>query len=173
MKDYEIVTEGEPVRLVRCGDYIAASDGKIYKMNWKRTGKMREVKQSKLSNGYLVFWFNGKLMYSHRFIAMCFIENHDNLSQVNHKNEIKYDNRVENLEWCTSDYNNNYGTRNERSAKSHSIPVSQYTKDCEFITTYPSVLEAARQTGVWPTVISKCCRGKLKSAGGFIWRFAD
>ena len=50
----------------------------------------------------------------HRLVAQAFLPNLDNLPQVNHKNEDKSDNRVDNLEWCTSFYNNEYGTRKKR-----------------------------------------------------------
>lgn len=173
MKDYEIIVTGEPVRLVRCGDYIAASDGKIYATNWYKTGKFKEVKQSKSSKGYLEFKFNRQPMSSHRFIAMCFIPNPNNLPQVNHKNEIKTDNHVENLEWCDCIYNINYGTRNERMAISLSKPVLQFTQDGGFVAEYQSTIEAMQQTGCFQSAISKCCRGKRKTTGGFIWKFKD
>lgn len=54
----------------------------------------------------------------HRLVAQAFLPNPQNLPQVNHKNEIADDNRVENLEWCTAEYNANYGTRNQRAGKS-------------------------------------------------------
>ena len=110
---------------------------------------------------------------------MCFLPNPDNLPQVNHKNETKTDNKVENLEWCDSRYNDNYGTRNDKIGRSQlnhpnkSKTVSQYTKEGEFIAIYPSAQEAERQTGVDSRHISHCCIGKLKTAGGFIWRRAD
>lgn len=183
----ETIMEKEIVGMKLVGDYIACSNGRIFKLNWRRTGRTREVKQQKDRHGYLVFKFNGKNMFSHRFISMCFIPNLYNLPQVNHKNEVKTDNRVENLEWCTAEYNINYGTHNERVARSmvgknvgkninhhaFSKAVSQYTKDGEFIATYPSAHEAARQTGVWQQNISNCFNGKLKTAGGFVWRLAD
>lgn len=175
--------EKEIVGMKLVGDYIACSNGKIFKMNYGRTGRTMEVKQHKTKNGYLQFNFNGKHMYSHRFITMCFIPNPHNLPQVNHKNEVKTDNRVENLEWCTAEYNLNYGTHNERQRRSvarsmvnnpaFSKPVSQFTKSGEFIATYPSTGEAERQTGVWQSNISQCCLGKRKSARGFVWRYAD
>ena len=114
----------------------------------------------------------------HRLVSLAFIPNPDNLPEVNHKDECKTNNNVSNLEWCSKSYNINYGTRNERcgeknlNRKDQSRPVKQFTKDGRFITDYPSIAEAERQTGFDQTAISKCCNGKQKSAYGYIWRYA-
>lgn len=153
--------------------YLVNRDGSIYKLNWNKTKTMRKVKQNKHTNGYLVFEYNGGKTYTHRFIAECFIPNSNNFPEINHKNEIKSDNRVENLEWCERKYNCNYGTRNERVTKKLSKKVYQYTKDGVFVKEWCSLNEIGRVLGFDKGYISACCNGKHKSAYDFIWRYAD
>lgn len=152
--------------------YLVHRDGSIYKLNWNNTGKMRRVNQSN-TKGYLQFCCNGKMIKSHRFVASCFIPNPQNLPEINHKNEIKTDNRVENLEWCTHKYNTNYGTRNKRMAGSKSKKVYQYTKDGAFVKEWVSLMEIQRVLGFYIGHISACCNGKPqhKSAYNYIWSF--
>lgn len=128
----------------------------------------------------------GKCVQVHRLVAFAFIPNPNNLKEVNHIDENPSNNCVDNLEWCTKQYNINYGTRNERMLQNRSgirksKPVLQYTFNGEFVAEYPSLMEAYRQTGISFANISCCCRGKKrkdkrgyytpKTAGGFIWKY--
>ena len=84
---------------------------------------------------------------------------------------IRYLKKGDELGWCK--YNPKEEKRRgiELSSELSSKPVSQFTLDGEFIKVYPSASEASRQTGICN--IGKCCNGKQKTAGGFIWRFAE
>lgn len=117
----------------------------------------------------------GKQYLVHRLVAEAFIDNPDNLPEINHKDENKDNNSVENLEWCTHQYNCNYGTRNERAGNRKrngktSKPVLQYSMDGELIKEWPSTIEIQRQLGYSQGFISICCR-KGKSAYGFKWEY--
>ena len=109
----------------------------------------------------------------HRLVAQAFIPNPHNLPQVNHKDENKLNNCVNNLEWIRHIDNCNYGTRNERMGYSLSIPILQYSKSGDFIREWPGALEVERVLGINNGNINSCCRGRYKSAGGFIWRYKE
>lgn len=128
---------------------------------------------------YVSLCKNGKMKQKaiHRLVAIAFIPNNGLLSDVNHKDENKLNNCVENLEWCSKEYNTKYGTRTERTSK----PILQYTKDGVFIRRFASVKEASRITKIGSSNISNCAKNKVltkdgkqyrcQSAGGYIWKY--
>lgn len=141
--------------------YKAYKNGTIFSIKSNKVLKPRIDK-----NGYhKVILYNEKgpkEFRLHRLIAECFIENPNNLPLVNHKDENKQNNDVNNLEWCTVLYNNNYGNRNEKIAKAkldkHGKEVLQiYNIDDYKITiVYPSLRSASRRT--------KYSRSSIKNA---------
>lgn len=160
------------------GLYQVSNLGNVKSLNYNRTGKERILKATK-DNGYLsvCLYKDGiKKSYKvHRIIALAFLPNPDNLPQVNHKDEDKTNNRVDNLEWCNSKYNNNYGTRNKRSGESQTNHP-KFSKQVLCVETgviYPSTRQVERKLGFANSNISAACNGKYKRAYGFHWRYID
>lgn len=106
----------------------------------------------------------------HRLVAEAFIPNPFNLPVVNHKNENKHDNRVENLEWCTVQYNTLYGTGRIKSAMKQGRSVEQLDLNGNVIEEFYSMGYAERATGIPQPNIHKVCIGARKTAGGYKWR---
>ena len=92
---------------------------------------------------------------------------------MNHKDEDKTNNSVQNLEFCDRKYNCNFGSRNQRIAGKRSKPVIQYTKDGKIVKEWKSIYDIERNLGYGHSKISACCRGKSKTAGGFVWKYKN
>lgn len=125
----------------------------------------------------------------HRIVAKHFLPNHNNLPEVNHKDEDKTNNMVwvnedgsidyvkSNLEWCDREYNCNYGTRNEKGAKTRfnypsiSKPVLAL-KNGKICMCFKSTMQAQRH-GFNNSKISGCCNGKGKTHMGYEWMFLE
>lgn len=177
---FKVSPQGEIITLPRV---VVYSDGRIYHYPERR------VKYYQDHGGYSIFTIRHNLetinFKVHQVVAFAFPEICGNWfpgAQVNHKNEDKTDNRAENLEWCDGKYNTNYGTgiqrarlkkRNKGSKLMPVKPVIQISKDGDVVKKYSSIREAARETGIEHSCISRCCEHKrnAKSAGGYKWSY--
>lgn len=108
----------------------------------------------------------------HRLVAMAFIDNPNNEKEVNHKDENKLNNCAQNLEWCDRRYNANYGTGAGRCGKQKWKPVVMLNKNTKRpIRVFESLKKASSITGIDDRSISSACRGRIKTAGGFCWKY--
>jgi hypothetical protein len=114
----------------------------------------------------------------HQLVAKAFIPNPKKYKMVNHINEDRSDNRVENLEWCDAKHNNNCGTVNERRSKTlrEKSPLKKrvqcYDKETgSFFREFSCIREAAREMKIHIASISRCINGDQKSSGGYIWKY--
>ena len=101
--------------------YLATRGGKIYSQ------KSKKYIGHKATNGYIAVTLKGKTLLVHRLIAETFLKKQPGKNQVNHKNRKRHDNRVKNLEWCSSKENTQHGLslRSDR----HKINVIRKMKE--------------------------------------------
>ena len=158
------------------GLYQISNKGNIKSLNYKRTGK-EKIREGTIDNtGYKIISLckNGKVKkyLIHRLVAEAFLPNPDNLPQVNHKDENKLNNNVENLEWCTQEYNCNYGTRNEKiDGRPRKKIICVETNEI-FDSSKDVINRMFNGKGHFDT-ISKCCTGKRKSAFKYHFKYID
>ena len=152
------------------GLYQVSSCGQVRSI---KSGRIRVLSPC-LRKGYFAVDLskNGKtrMRSVHRLVATAFVPNPNNFPEVNHKDETATNNNADNLEWCTSAYNNAYGTRPERIGSMKAKPVEQL-RNGVIVGRWESARDASR-AGFSSGCISECCNGRRTSHGGYEWRFA-
>jgi hypothetical protein len=170
------------------GKYMVSNMGRVKSLSYQRTGEERLLSQVCMSGNYLgvSLWKNnkGKRFMEHRLVYETFhgylpkfvvTMKGDERMEVNHINEIKTDNRLENLELITCTQNNNHGTHKQRIAKSNSKKVYQYTMDGNFVKEWDSTKSCA-EYGFNQSAVSACCRNtychrERNDYKKYIWSF--
>lgn len=163
--------------------YYVTDDGKVWS---SKTNKF--LTPCLNGQGYYIVCLHydgkGHSIKVHRLVAETFLPNPNNLPCVNHKDEDKTNNKIENLEWCSYQYNNTYGTKKEReidTKKENGVlgtPVGMYDKKTgELLQTFISIADAARYLNNSSAIalISMCCNHKPhhKTAYGYKWEFCE
>ena len=158
---------------------------KVDRRGWHRQEKQLLLQNNKTGYLQVGLRINGKerKFLVHRLVAMAFLENTNNYEMVNHKNCIKNDNRVENLEWCDEKYNSNYADAQKRRiantdfskrkynpivAIKNMKPIAMCDMDGNILKTFSSVKQAIEE-GYGTNSISSCLTGKLKTHRGHKW----
>jgi hypothetical protein len=167
------------------GAYQASSFGNIkslsritYCANRELPIKERILRPYKMKSGYLAISLRSCLktrtFLIHRLIAITFIPNPENKPEVNHKNGVKSDNRVIELEWVTPKENGQHaknvlGLNPEGALNRRSKMVLQVSLDGFLQNIYDSINQAAKQNNIAVGHISDVMIGKRRQAGGFVW----
>lgn len=173
-------------------DYYITDTGDVYSRKYNPItnpkNRIQKLKPNITHNGYLRIglWANGKWFHKfvHRLVAEAFIPNPENKPQVNHKNGIRTDNRVKNLEFCTMSENMQHAFNVLHRKPSGNIkkgklnPFSKtiiQIKNGKIIAEFGSLYEAERITGVCRVDISQCCNNKrhYNTAGGYVWKHKE
>lgn len=124
-----------------------------------------------------------KLFLVHRIVAEHFIPRlNEEQDVINHIDGNKQNNNVENLEWCTQEQNVQYAIKNklfdpqkcgQAKKPNNSRAVLQFDKNGNFIKEWKSIIDAERELEYKKSHISQCCKGKIKTSHGYIWRYRD
>lgn len=160
------------------GKYLVSDEGEILSLpQIVSNGRGEYVKDSRIlkpglrgRNGmkyeFVVLTINGESRHEsvHRLVAEAFVSKPDGCDVVNHIDHNTLNNRADNLEWCTQQYNNEYG---------HNKPVFQFTEDGELIAKYKNITVASRITGIKRTAINNCLSGWSETSGGYVWKYAE
>lgn len=161
-------------------DYYITDKGNIYSRKVaphnNPSGRIKKINAQFCGRGYLqIILRKGNKNHNklvHRLVAEAFIPNPENKPQVNHKNGIKTDNRVENLEWVTNSENQKHRFRVLKKCFCGEKAVLQMLNN-RIVSEFCSAAEAERKTGISKDGIRRCCLGKYLTSGGYKWKYKD
>ena len=147
--------------------------GKIQKHIYK--GKQLKKQLQKGGYEYVNLYKNNKMTKElvHRLVAITFLENKNGNYYINHKDNNKTNNAIDNLEWCTQSYNIKYAYDCGNKIAPHMKKIHKLDMDGKILNTFESIQQAERKTSIKSSNISKCCRNLRNKAGGFKWKYAD
>ena len=164
------------------GLYQVSNFGNVKSLRYRRSNvaKLLTPKCNSCGRLWVELANNGitKPMQIHRLVAEAFLPNEHDYPEVNHKDENPKNNIVDNLEWCTRQYNVNYYFDRHRDdvirrkGKLKQIPIIQRTIDGEFVRHWDNSRQIKKELNVSDWSVSECCRGNKKTAYGFIWHYA-
>ena len=147
------------------GLYAITPEGEV----WSYRGK-KFLTPGVNNKGYLIVCLRkdgqNKMYKIHRLVAEAYLPNPENLPQINHRDENKANNCLQNLEWCDAKYNINYGTRNDKIKK----PILQYDLDGNFIREWKCAYDVGKEV---QANIVNCLKGRCKTAYNYIWKYKE
>lgn len=162
------------------GLYQVSNMGRVKSLSKKcgrRTSKEKIMNPFISWDGYnlITFCKDGKTKHFriHRLVAEAFIPNPNGLPCVNHKDLSTTNNAVDNLEWCTHEYNNTYAGRAIKTARKNMKPICQFDLNGHLIREWESGSKIQQELGYEKTHIYSCCTGKRKTANGYTWKFKE
>lgn len=161
---YQVSNYGEVRSFLRC------IDGYVMTPRANQYGRLSVVLYA---NG------KGKNFLVHRLVALSFVPNPRNLNEINHKDGNPKNNHHSNLEWCTSSENTRHAFANGLIVHPigadwyHARKVEQYDFNGVHVKSWGCILDAATALGLCPSTITKCCKGKINSSGGYLWKYTN
>lgn len=176
-----IIIEKNGVVYDYTGLYEVSNLGRV--RSFHKGGRILKITTDKLGYKHARLYKNGenKLFQVHRLVATAFIFNPNKLPMVNHKDENPSNNQVENLEWCDAQYNTQYSSYKwkgkpkkdewKQSIKGENNPRARKVLCVETGRVFGCIKEAKQWLGKGD--IRGCCKGRLKTAGGYHWMYVD
>ena len=152
-------------------DYSVSDEGLV------RNDKTNYILKNNIQQGYchVTIYINKKQkrMRVHRLVAEAFIPNPDNKPYVNHKDGIRSNNKIDNLEWTTPSENTQHAVDTGLFLPTREKPVIQYNLNGEKLNEFKSTMEAGRLTNSIPEKIVLCCQLKRKTHNNYQWRYKE